>query len=267
MINLGGNSMKVYTFGDRKNPVILLLPGTCCHWKNSFEKVIPLLTQDFYVACISYDGFDETEDTVFPGMLEETAKIESYISENFDGKVECAYGCSLGGSFVGLLIQRKNIHINHGILGSSDLDQMPRLPAYIFCKIGAAMFYKMFQKGKLPGFMQKRIEQAKTDPYIREMLDMFGINRCDLTYIKKESIFRQTYTDYITPLENQIQAPGTKVHIFYATKMGEKYLKRYQNHFANPDIRYHNLQHEELLVCEPQKWVDEVKKCCNKDIR
>jgi hypothetical protein len=148
---------------------------------------------------------------------------------------------------------------------------MARLPAYIFCKIGAAIFYKMFQKEKMPRFMQKRmqerIEQAKTDPYIREMLDMFGINRCDLTYIKKESIFRQTYTDYITPLENQIQVPGTKVHIFYATKMGEKYLKRYQKHFANPDIRYHNLQHEELLVCEPQKWVDEVKKCCNKDIR
>jgi hypothetical protein len=66
--------MKVYTFGDRKNPVIILLPGTCCHWKNSFEKVIPLLEQDFYVACASYDGFDETEDTVFPGMLEETEK-------------------------------------------------------------------------------------------------------------------------------------------------------------------------------------------------
>jgi hypothetical protein len=70
----GGNRMKIYTFGDRKNPVIILLPGTCCHWKKSFEKVIPLLEQDFYVACVSYDGFDETEDTVFPGMLEETEK-------------------------------------------------------------------------------------------------------------------------------------------------------------------------------------------------
>jgi hypothetical protein len=95
------------------------------------------------------------------------------------------------------------------------------------------------------------------------MLDMFGINRCDLTYIKKESIFRQTYTDYITPLEDKIQVPGTKVHIFYATKMGKKYLSRYQKHFANPDLRYHDLQHEELLVCKPQKWVEEVKKCCN----
>jgi hypothetical protein len=111
--------------------------------------------------------------------------------------------------------------------------------------------------------MQKRIEQSKTDPYVREMLDMFGINRCDLTYIKKESIFNQTYTDYITPLEDKIYVTGTKVHVFYATKMGKKYLSRYNRHFANPDIRYHDLQHEELLVCEPQKWADEVKKCVN----
>jgi hypothetical protein len=255
--------MKVYTFGDRVNPVILLLPGTCCHWKRSFEKVIPLLEKNFYVACISYDGFDETEDTVFPGMLPETEKIERYIQEHFDGQVACAYGCSLGGSFVGLLMQRKKIHISHGILGSSDLDQMSRLPAYILCKIGAAIFYKMFQRGKLPGFAKKRIVQAETDPYIREMLDMFGIGKYDLTYIKKESIFRQTYTDYITALEDNIQVPGTKVHIFYATKMGKKYESRYRRHFAEPDIRYHDLQHEELLVCEPQQWVDEVLRCVN----
>jgi hypothetical protein len=168
------------------------------------------------------------------------------------------------------LIQRQNIHINHGILGSSDLDQMPRLPAYIFCKIGAACFYKMFQKRKLPGFVQKRITQritqAETDPYIRGMLEMFGIigiNKCDLTYIKKESIFRQTYTDYITPLEDKIHVTDTKVHVFYAAKMGKKYLSRYNRHFANLDIRYYDQQHEELLVCEPQKWADEVKKCVN----
>jgi hypothetical protein len=99
----------------------------------------------------------------------------------------------------------------------------------------------MFQKGKLPGFMQKRmqkrIEQAKTDPYIREMLDMFGINRCDLTYIKKESIFRQTYTDYITPLEDKIQVPGTKVHIFYATKMGGGSEEMLQKGYLSKSIK------------------------------
>ncbi|MBD5531575.1 MAG: alpha/beta hydrolase [Lachnospiraceae bacterium] len=184
--------MKFYEFGELNKPVIILLPGTCCHWKANFEKVIPFLAEDFHVICVSYDGFDETEKTifhgnVFPDMVTETDKIENYIKENYGGKIHVAYGCSLGGSFVGLLVQRRNVHISHAILGSSDL---------------------------------------------------------------------------VTPIENGISVSGTTIHIFYAVKMGERYLERYHRHFKNPDIRRHDMQHEELLICYPEQWVEEVKKCC-----
>ena len=103
--------MKVYEFGAETAPVILLLPGTCCHWKSNFGQVIPLLQRDFRVLCVSYDGFDETESTEFPTMLAETEKIEAYILKNCGGHIRAAYGCSLGGSFVGLLAARKSIHM------------------------------------------------------------------------------------------------------------------------------------------------------------
>lgn len=66
--------MKVYEFGDKRNPTIMLLPGTCCHWKKNFGHVIPILEKDFHVLAVSYDGFDETEDTTFSTMTEETEK-------------------------------------------------------------------------------------------------------------------------------------------------------------------------------------------------
>ena len=94
--------MKIYSFGEETKPAILLLPGTCCHWKRNFGHVIPLLQEHFYVLCASYDGFDETEDSTFPNMLIETAKLENYIQKNLGGQLFAAYGCSLGGSFVGL---------------------------------------------------------------------------------------------------------------------------------------------------------------------
>lgn len=101
-------AMKIYSFGEETKPAILLLPGTCCHWKRNFGHVIPLLQEHFYVLCASYDGFDETEDSTFPNMLIETAKLENYIQKNLGGQLFAAYGCSLGGSFVGLMVQRKN---------------------------------------------------------------------------------------------------------------------------------------------------------------
>lgn len=151
--------MRFYHFGASNAPVIFLFPGTCCHWKANFEGVIPLLEQDFQVVCVSYDGFDETEQTVFTDMVRETEKIETYIKENFGGHICAAYGCSLGGSFVGLLIQRKNIRMYHGILGSSDLDQSSGMSARFQTWLIGKVLYGMFQKGKLPGFMAKRLEE------------------------------------------------------------------------------------------------------------
>lgn len=146
--------MKFYQFGKEESPVIMLFPGTCCHWKANFGQVIPMLEGYFHVICVSYDGFDETEKTEFWDMLTETEKIESYVQEKFNGHISAAYGCSLGGSFVGLLIQRKKIHVDHGI------------------------------------------------------------------------------------------------------------LERYQQHFKYPDIRRHELQHEELLMRYPKEWLQEVLNCC-----
>ena len=83
--------MKVYSFGAENAPVILLLPGTCCHWKGNFGRVIPLLSDRYRVLCVSYDGFDETEHTEFPTMLEETEKIESYIQEHCGGHIRASY--------------------------------------------------------------------------------------------------------------------------------------------------------------------------------
>ncbi len=76
--------MKIYTFGKKENPVVMLLPGTCCHWK-SFEGVIPKLSENFYVLCVSYDGFDETEHNAFVSMQDEAEKIEDCIKENLNG--------------------------------------------------------------------------------------------------------------------------------------------------------------------------------------
>ncbi len=103
--------MKVYAFGEETAPAILLLPGTCCHWKSNFGHVIPLLAREYRVLCVSYDGFDETENTEFPTMIEETEKIEAYIKAHCGGHIRAAYGCSLGGSFVGLLAARRNIRM------------------------------------------------------------------------------------------------------------------------------------------------------------
>ncbi len=114
--------MKFYESGDNRKPVIFLFPGTCCLY-SSFDHVLDGLHSYFYTVAVSYDGFDPNEKTEFYSMEDECEKIEQEIRTKYGGRIKAAYGCSLGGSFVSLLIQRKRIHIDHGIIGSSDMDE------------------------------------------------------------------------------------------------------------------------------------------------
>lgn len=260
--------MKIYKYGDAENPAIFLLPGTCCQ-HTSFDHVIALLSGRFFVNVVSYDGFDASEDTVFPNMSEETAKIEAYIQEHFNGRIFAAYGCSLGGSFVALLIGRKNIHVEHGFIGSSDMDQAGKVAAKIEAAIVSGLFGKILATGKLPGWMQRRMDKAPESQraYAQSMLEkMFGIGNGGMPFIKKESIYNQFYSDLITEVGDHIDVEGTTVHVFYATKMGGKYEARYKQHFAHPDIRRHDLEHEELLCRYPEKWAEEICICCGMEV-
>ena len=169
--------MKIYTFGAADAPVLLLLPGTCCHWKSNFGAVIPLLADSFRVLCVSYDGFDETEQTEFSTMLEETEKIEAYLKTHCGGRIRAAYGCSLGGSFVGLLAARQNIHMDYGILGSSDLDQASPLAAKLQTDFLLPVIYPVVRDGKFKAkFLQKRLYKRarESGDYFKAFLKMFG---------------------------------------------------------------------------------------------
>lgn len=254
--------MKVYEFGEVGAPEILLLPGTCCHWKSNFGAVIPLLEPWFHVLCVSYDGFDETQDTTFPTMLEETAQIEAYLQAQCGGHIRAAYGCSLGGSFVGLLVQWRVVHIDHAILGSSDLDQAGVVAARLQAGIVAPIVHRILRTGTLPGWMRRRLDRK--DPqdraYLEQMLALFGVGGTRMAFVKRQSVYNQFFSDLVTPLEDHIDVAGTTVHCLYAEKMGPAYEARYRRHFANPDIVRHDLRHEELLLRHPQQWAETVRR-------
>ena len=251
--------MKVYEFGKENAPVMLLLPGTCCHWKGNFGHVTELLETDFRVLCVRYDGFDETERTEFPTMTEETEKMEDYIQRHCGGRIRAAYGCSLGGSFVGLLAARRRIHMEYGILGSSDLDQASALTAGLQTKLLLPLLYPVIRDGGFQNrFLQKRMAKraAEMPGYVDAFMRMLGGAR---PYVTLQSCQNQFYSDLVTPLPDKIDVPGTEIHIFYALKMGEKYRARYEQHFAHPVIHEQDLQHEELLACYPEQWAALVK--------
>ncbi len=126
--------MQFVEMGNPSGKTLMLLPGTACDYQTNFAAVLDRLGEKYHLICVNYDGFDG-RGTVFPDMITVTEKIEEYIKENYNGKIDGAIGSSLGSSFVGQLIQRENIHIDHGIFGSPDLDQSGRFSAWLQSKL------------------------------------------------------------------------------------------------------------------------------------
>ena len=222
--------MKVSTFGDQSKPVMMLFPGTCCYWKNNFGHVIEGLKEYFYVAIVSYSGFDETEHLTFISELDETKKIEQYIQEYFNGHIFAAYGCSLGGSFVSLLVSRENIHIDHAIIGSSDMDQTSKFLAKLQTALVMSIIYPLITgKGSrlAKKFISKRMNtQDENADYRKKFMELKGIGSgINFSFISKESMKNQFCSDLYTKVGQQIQVPNTK----FIYSMQKRWVKSIEN--------------------------------------
>ena len=111
-------------------------------------------------------------------------------------------------------------------------------------------------------FEKKMNDGKDSSDYIQKFMEIMGAKSgIDFSFISKESMKNQFCTDLYTKVGEQIDVPGTVIHVFYAKKMGEKYRKRYERYFAHPDIIEFDLRHEELLL-DADRWVSEVCKAC-----
>ena len=233
--------MQFDVMGNADGKTIMLLPGTACNYQMNFGSVLEDLGSRYRLICVNYDGFDGS-GSIFPDMLTVTEKIERYIRENENGRLDGAIGSSLGSSFVGQLIQRQNVHLDHGIFGSPDLDQSGKLSAWLQSKLVVPLLTSFTgsekKREKSKNLLKKTFEM--TDETADRFMNCFAS-------FSPESIKNEYYTDLLTWLDEDIHVEHTMVHFIYAKKMGEKYLKRYKRYFRDPEIREFDMQHEQWL--------------------
>lgn len=233
--------MQYTEMGNQAGKTMMLLPGTACDYQTNFGAVLDRLAEKYHLICVNYDGFDGS-DLIFPDMITVTEKIEAYILSQFNGRIDGAIGSSLGSSFVGQLIQRQKVHLDHGIFGSPDLDQSNKFSAWLQSKLVVPLLTSFTGNEKKRENTRNKLKRffEMNDETADKFMECFA-------KFKPESIRNEYYTDLITYLNEDIHVEHTKVHFIYANKMGQKYLMRYKKYFQDPDIREFDMQHEQWL--------------------
>ena len=259
--------MKFTEMGNPQGKTMLLLPGTACTWEINFQKVLKEWEKQYHLICVNYDGFDGDNSRPFTDMLTVTGRIEDYILEKHGGRVDGAYGSSLGGSFVGLLVQRKKIHIAHAFIGSSDLDQGSPFVARIMTALIGRLIGNAGKNEKSRERLKNLLTKAFGAGYADETEDFMDQFANSIAALHPKTVGREYYSDYVTPLENDIHVDGTTVHVIYALKMGPKYEKRYRQHFRNPDLLRFDMAHEAWLFQKDwrQPVLDAIAGCMEKN--
>ena len=252
--------MRIYAYGDKGKPELMLLPGNNIEGKEYYEEVLPYLVGTFHVILVSYSGFDGNERTVFKDMPTEAGMIEQYVKENYGGRLFAMYGSAIGGTFAALLMQRDEIRFDHVIVGGVDLDKASAPAAFIQSRLFAPLFYKMIHTGKPAKAVSKELAHlSPKDPYVRQ-LRMMGVGTGGRDYVKKKSVINQFYAEWTVGLKPGIAVEGTQVHFLHAKKTGKDFLERVQYVFKDPDVLEFNMKHEELLLCHPQDWAETIRK-------
>ena len=252
--------MNIREYGVENEKVVLMLPGAFVNAEICFSKVIPLLEKEYHVVTVDYDGFDG-KNGEFTSFIRMAKKIEWLVQCRFDNEVYAVYGSSVGAELTGLLVQRQNILIAHAVLGSPDMETCGENTAKMRTKLMGTALIRMLTSGQVPDWvkrsMKKQIGEEKTELYLSLLESLPPV----LANVSRISMERQFYSHLTTPLDQNIDVPGTRVHIMYAAKMGDKYLERYERHFNNPDIVKKDYGHEELLYFHPEEWAETFEEC------
>ncbi len=103
----------------------MLIPGLGVSYE-IFIPLINLLENDFQIIAVEVDGFVLGKHTQFTSVDDQAVQIINYVKENYDVRLDCAYGLSLGGKILSRVLEREEMVINHAILDAAPLLPLPK---------------------------------------------------------------------------------------------------------------------------------------------
>lgn len=113
------------TYGERQNPSLLLIPGLGVSTE-IFLPLIERLRDKFFIVTAGIDGFLLGQESCFTSVDDQAAQAIGYVKECLDGRLDVAYGLSLGGKILSRMLERNEIVIDHAVMDAAPLLPLPK---------------------------------------------------------------------------------------------------------------------------------------------
>jgi len=117
--------MDFKVFGNENWPTLLLIPGLGVSYE-IFLPLIDLVKDRFRIIAAQVDGFTLGVHTRFTSIDDQAMQVIAYVKEQHSGRLDAAYGLSLGGKILSRVLERDEVVIAHSIMDAAPLLPLPR---------------------------------------------------------------------------------------------------------------------------------------------
>lgn len=233
--------MTFYTYGDKENPTLLLIPGLGVSYE-IFLPLIELLKNEFHIVTVGIDGFLLGQESNYTSVDDQAVQAIQYVQKNLNGHLDIAYGLSLGGKILSRIMERDEVVIDHAIMDAAPLLPLPKW------SVDPLRYYQSFNVWTCyhwTGFWKFVFHSHYFDVLLDECKKVWP-------YGKGKSV-RDGYKDVYTHKLEAIH--GADIHFWYGTKEA-LVAKPQAKHLCkiHPDTHievFPGMNHGQLLVDHP----------------
>ena len=232
--------------GKEGAPSLMLIPGLGVSYE-IFLPLVELLKDKFQIIAVQVDGFTLGEQTRFTSVDDQAAQAGAFIRERFGGRLDGAYGLSLGGKILSRILERNEVTIDHAILDAAPL--LP-LPNWLVGPLRYYQSYNVWTCYHWTGFWRWVFHSHYFDVLLDECRKTFpyGGRRAVLDG------YKSVYTNKLESIH------GADIHFWYGTKeafVAKPQVEHLQKIYPELHVEvFPKSNHGQLLVDHP----DEVAK-------
>ena len=234
--------MKFSTFPKCNAPTLLLIPGLGVSHEVFFP-LIELLKERFEIITAQVDGFILHEHSSFTSIDDQAVQVIHYLKEHYNGRLDCAYGLSLGGKIVSRVLERNEVKIQHAFLDGAPLLALPRWVINPLRYLQCANVWSCYH---WPRFWKWVFHCHYFDVLLDECKKVypFGGARAVIDG------YRSVYTNQLHSIH------GQNIHYWYGTKeafVAKAQVKHLLTLFPDVEIEeFSGMNHGQILIDHPE---------------
>lgn len=246
--------MKIREFGNKENPIMLLISGMQAPWQ-IWTKHIDYFQNDYYILVPALNGHEEERRTEYYSLEKETKEIEKYFIDHHVNEIDVAIGFSMGGAIVFKLWENEVVKINRVIMDGAPLVPSGKLITHIVIRQYLSVTHKSQQRN--PKTLKNFSKYFLPKQYLINYLNIAdNMSDTSISNMVKSSANNTIKNTKVSTGSELIYMYGTKVNNYIAKKSAKKLKKCY------PDtslIVFNGKAHCHTLLFEPDQWINTIR--------